>query len=168
VYVRNPARVAEVTSLLEGVSGIESILDRAGQAGIGLDHERAGDLVAISAADRWFTYYYWLDDALAPDFARTVDIHRKPGYDPAELFLDPALTLPKIRIAATLARKTLGFRYLMNVIPLDASLVRGSHGRVTDRLEDGPVCITSEKELLRDDVIESTAVRDLTLRHLFD
>jgi predicted AlkP superfamily pyrophosphatase or phosphodiesterase len=168
VYVRNPARVAEVTSLLEGVSGIESILDRAGQAGIGLDHERAGDLVAISAADRWFTYYYWLDDALAPDFARTVDIHRKPGYDPAELFLDPALTLPKVRIAATLARKTLGFRYLMNVIPLDASLVRGSHGRVTDRLEDGPVCITSEKELLRDDVIESTAVRDLTLRHLFD
>jgi predicted AlkP superfamily pyrophosphatase or phosphodiesterase len=168
VYVRNPARVAEVKSLLERVSGIESILDRAGQAGIGLDHERAGDLVAISAADRWFTYYYWLDDALAPDFARTVDIHRKPGYDPAELFLDPALTLPKVRIAATLARKTLGFRYLMNVIPLDASLVRGSHGRVTDRLEDGPVCITSEKELLRDEVIESTAVRDLTLRHLFD
>ena len=39
----------------------------------------------------WFTYYYWLDDAKAPDFARCVDIHRKPGYDPAELFIDPEI-----------------------------------------------------------------------------
>jgi predicted AlkP superfamily pyrophosphatase or phosphodiesterase len=167
VYVRNPARIAEVKSLLERVSGIESVLDRAGQAGIGLDHERAGDLVAISAADRWFTYYYWMDDALAPDFARTVDIHRKPGYDPAELFLDPALSWPKVRIAATLARKKLGFRYLLEVVPLDASLVRGSHGRVTNRLDDGPVFITSEKRGLGD-VVESTAVRDEILAHLFD
>src|SRR5262249_17243668 len=133
-----------------------------------LDHERCGELVAIAAADRWFTYYYWLNDDRAPDFARTVDIHRKPGYDPAELFLDPALSLPKLRIAATLAKKALGFRYLMEVVPLDASLVRGSHGRVTDRLDDGPICITSEKHLLADDVVESTAVRDLMLRHLFE
>ena len=87
----------------------------------------------------WFTYYYWLDDARAPDFARTVDIHRKPGYDPAELFLDPAIPMPKLKIGYTLAKKALGFRYLMEVIPLDATLVRGSHGRVTDKLDDGPV-----------------------------
>ena len=160
VYVRDPRRIDDVRALLERVPGIESVFDRAGQAAIGLDHERSGDLVAISSADRWFTYYYWLDDARAPDFARTVDIHRKPGYDPAELFLDPALSLPKVKIAATLARKKLGFRYLMDVIPLDASLVRGSHGRVTDRLDDGPVFITSEKRAM-DDVVESTAVRDL-------
>jgi predicted AlkP superfamily pyrophosphatase or phosphodiesterase len=167
VYVRNAARIADVKSLLERVSGIDMVLDRQGQAGIGLDHERSGELVAISARDRWFTYYYWLDDRLAPDFARTVDIHRKPGYDPVELFLDPALRLPKVKVAATLARKVLGFRYLMDVIPLDATLVRGSHGRVTDTLDDGPVCITSEKDLV-DGVVESTAVRDLMLAHLFE
>jgi predicted AlkP superfamily pyrophosphatase or phosphodiesterase len=167
VYVRNAARIADVKSLLERVPGIDIVLDRQGQAGIGLDHERSGELVAISARDRWFTYYYWLDDRLAPDFARTVDIHRKPGYDPVELFLDPALRLPKVKVAATLAKKALGFRYLMDVIPLDATLVRGSHGRVTDTLGDGPVCITSEKTLLTGGVVESTAVRDLMLAHLF-
>ena len=56
--------------------------------------ERSGDLVAIAEPDAWFTYYYWLDDARAPDFARTVEIHRKPGYDPVELFLDPAIRDP--------------------------------------------------------------------------
>jgi predicted AlkP superfamily pyrophosphatase or phosphodiesterase len=167
VYVGDPSRTAAVQSLLAGVPGIEAVLDRKAQAGIGLDHERSGELVAIAAADRWFTYYYWLDDARAPDFARTVDIHRKPGYDPAELFIDPKLTLPKLRIAATLAKKKLGFRYLLEVVPLDASLVRGSHGRVTDKLEDGPVFISSEQRQLGD-VVDSTAVRDLILRHLFD
>ena len=167
VYVRDPKRLDAVRALLEGVPGIELVLDRAGQAAIGLDHDRAGDLVAISSADRWFTYYYWLDDAVAPDFARTVDIHRKPGYDPAELFIDPALALPAVRIAATLARKKLGFRYLMEVVPLDASLVRGSHGRVTDRLDDGPVFISSERQAVGE-VVESTDVRDLILRHIFE
>jgi len=166
VYVRDEGRIAAVKALLAGVPGIDAVLDRREQAGIGLDHERSGELVAVAAADRWFTYYFWLDDARAPDFARTVDIHRKPGYDPAELFLDPALSLPKLRIAATLAKKALGFRYLMQVVPLDASLVRGSHGRVTDKLADGPVCISSEKDLVRDDPVESTAVRDLILAHL--
>ena len=56
-----------------------------------IDHARAGDLIAVAEARGWFTYYYWLDDRRAPDFARTVDIHRKPGYDPVELFLDPAI-----------------------------------------------------------------------------
>jgi len=166
VYVRDAARIADVKSLLERVPGIDLVLDRQGQAGIGLDHERSGELVAISSRDRWFTYYYWLDDRLAPDFARTVDIHRKPGYDPVELFLDPALRLPQVKVAATLAKKALGFRYLMDVIPLDAALVRGSHGRVTDNLDDGPVCISSEKGMI-DGPIESTAVRDLMLAHLF-
>jgi predicted AlkP superfamily pyrophosphatase or phosphodiesterase len=167
VYIREPTRIAAVKALLERLPGVEQVLDRRGQASIGLDHERSGELVAIAAADRWFTYYYWMDDTRAPDYARTVDIHRKPGYDPAELFVDPALTLPRLRIAATLAKKALGFRYLMEVIPLDASLVRGSHGRVTDRLEDGPVFISSEKESARD-AVESTDVRDLILQHLFE
>ncbi len=143
------------------------MLDRREQALPGLDHERSGELVAIASADHWFTYYYWLDDRVAPDFARTVDIHRKPGYDPAELFVDPALLFPRLKIAVTLAKKALGFRYLMNVIPLEATLVRGSHGRVTDRLEDGPVIISSERGTVGGPV-ESTAIRDLMLSHLFD
>jgi predicted AlkP superfamily pyrophosphatase or phosphodiesterase len=167
VYVRDPGRVAEVQRVLERVDGIDMVLDRPRQAHLGLDHERSGELVAIAAADAWFTYYYWLDDRRAPDFARTVDIHRKPGYDPAELFLDPSLRFAKARIAATLARKALGLRYLLEVIPLDATLVRGSHGRVTASEAEGPVLITSRTAGI-DGPIDSTAVRDLILAHLFD
>ena len=145
-----------------------SVLDRNEQSGLGLDHDRSGELVAISARDRWFTYYFWQDDAKAPDYARTVDIHRKPGYDPAELFVDPALAAPKLTVAATLAKKALGFRYLMNVIPLDASLVKGSHGRVTESLDDGPLVIASQRDAIRQATLESTEVRDLILSQLFD
>jgi predicted AlkP superfamily pyrophosphatase or phosphodiesterase len=167
VYVKDPRHLAPVKALLRQVPGIDLVLDRREQAAEGLDHERGGELVAISAPDAWFTYYYWLDDRKAPDYARTVDIHRKPGYDPAELFLDPKLTAPALRIGATLLKKKLGFRYLMNVIPLDASLVRGSHGRRTARLEDGPVFISSERDAVSGS-LESTDVRDLILAHVFD
>lgn len=167
VHVRDPRKIEDVRKLLQAVPGVESVLDRREQAAIGLDHARSGDLVAISAADRWFTYYYWLDDRRAPDYARTVDIHRKPGYDPVELFVDPTISLPAVKVGYTLARKMLGFRYLMNVIPLDATLVRGSHGRPTDRLEDGPVMISSERGS-GGAAIDSTAVRDLILAHLFE
>ncbi|MEW6321530.1 MAG: nucleotide pyrophosphatase/phosphodiesterase family protein [Acidobacteriota bacterium] len=168
VYVRDPARREEVGRLLLGVPGVDAVLDRRDQRGVGLDHDRAGDLVALAAPDRWFSYYYWLDDRVAPDFARTVDIHRKPGYDPAELFVDPQLTLPQVRVAATLARKALGFRYLMKVIPLDASLVRGSHGRVTASPDDGPVLLSSERGAVSADTLPSLGVRDVILAHLFD
>ena len=166
VYVRRPDRIDSVKALLRGVPGIDAVLDRREQAAFGLDHERSGELVALAAPDAWFTYYYWTDDRRAPDYARTVDIHRKPGYDPAELILDPGLSLPKLRIAATLARKKLGFRYLLKVIPLDAALVRGSHGRRTASLDEGPLCISSERSALNAP-LPATAVRDLILSHLF-
>jgi predicted AlkP superfamily pyrophosphatase or phosphodiesterase len=166
VYVRDPQRISEVRVLLEAVDGVERVLGRREQADLGLDHDNAGDLVAISHADRWFTYYYWLDDRVAPDFARTVDIHRKPGYDPAELFVDPAIALPVLKVGWILLRKALGFRYLMDVIPLDASLVKGSHGRVTDDSADGPLLISSERGIIRDRV-HATHVRDLILQHVF-
>ncbi|MGE0593054.1 MAG: alkaline phosphatase family protein [Vicinamibacterales bacterium] len=167
IYVQDPSLVPTVQRLVAALPGVEAVLDRRAQAAIGLGHDRSGELVAIAETDAWFTYYYWNDDARAPDFARTVDIHRKPGYDPAELFLDPAIRLPKLKIAATLARKALGFRYLLEVIPLDGGLVRGSHGRRTDRLEQGPLVITSEPGAL-DGAVDATAVRDLMLSHLFD
>ena len=167
VHVRAAALQPAVRTVLERTPGVELVLDRREQAAHGIDHSRAGDFVVVAAPRAWFTYYYWIDDARAPDYARTVDIHRKPGYDPAELFLDPSLTLPAVRVAATLARKALGFRYLMNVIPLDATLVRGSHGRIPDALADGPVILSSEPGALPGP-LEATAVHDLILAHLFD
>jgi predicted AlkP superfamily pyrophosphatase or phosphodiesterase len=167
VYVRSAERVAEVKRLLEGVDGIETVLDEEGKRAAGLDHPRSGELVAVSAADRWFSYYFWLDDDLAPDYARTVDIHRKPGYDPAELFVDPALRVPAAKLGWTLAKKALGFRYLMDVIPLDASLVRGSHGRLTDDPRAGPVLISGEPSLLPDGEVAATDVKELVLQHVF-
>lgn len=133
VYIRNSDRIEEVRSLIQALPGVEQIVE---PAELGLGHPRSGELVAIAAPDAWFTYYYWLDDVNAPDFARTVDIHRKPGYDPCELFLTS-----KARAIRKVLQKKLGFRYSMDVIPLDAHLVRGSHGRYPGNANDGPLII---------------------------
>ncbi len=168
VYVRRPELVPQVRRLVAGLDGVDQVLDADGKRAAGLDHPRAGELVAVSAADRWFSYYFWLDDDRAPDYARTVDIHRKPGYDPVELFLDPTLWAPQVKVGWTLARKALGFRYLMDVIPLDTRLVRGSHGRPTDAAHAGPLVMTSAPELLPAGDVHTTDVKQLVLRHVFD
>jgi predicted AlkP superfamily pyrophosphatase or phosphodiesterase len=167
IYVSDPTLLPQVKALVESLPGVERVLDEAGKRQYGLDHPRSGELVAISRADSWFTYYYFLDEDRAPDFARTVDIHRKPGYDPVELFIDPQLSLAKARIAWRLAQKKLGFRYTMDVISLDARLVKGSHGRPTDRPDDGPLLISSEPGLLSEGPVAATAVKDLILDHVF-
>ena len=167
VYVKNPQRIGEVKAILESTPGVAEVLDRDAQAAYGIHHERAGELVTVAAPDRWFTYYYWLDDAKMPDFARSVDIHRKPGYDPVELFVDPALTFPRLRIAGKLAKKMLGFRMLMDVIGTDARLVRGSHGRLPASTEDGPVLLTSDSRS-RIDHVAMTDVRDVLLDLIAD
>jgi len=164
IYVQDPADVEAVAKLLNWLPGVAEVLDDAGKATYGLDHERAGELVAVAEPDAWFTYYYWLDDDRAPDFARAVEIHRKPGYDPAELFFDPADPLAKPRAASYLLRKKLGLRYAMRVVPLDPSCVRGSHGRLPDHPDDGPVLLVSDPKLpVPDDIVPPTAVRDLLL-----
>jgi predicted AlkP superfamily pyrophosphatase or phosphodiesterase len=167
VYVARPELLPEVAACLRALPGVEAVLDDAGKRAAGLDHARSGELVAIAHADSWFTYYHFLDDARAPDFARTVEIHRKPGYDPVELFIDPKIRFPRLAVAARLARKAIGMRYLMDVIGLDASVVRGSHGRPTDRDEDGPLFITTAAELLGDGPVAATSVKQLLLDHLF-
>jgi predicted AlkP superfamily pyrophosphatase or phosphodiesterase len=167
VYVQDASRVAEVQALLARLPGVERVLSDAGKREYGLDHARSGELVAISEADRWFSYYYWLDDARAPDFARMVEIHRKPGYDPVELFVDPKLALPTVQIGWKLLRKALGFRMVMDVIPLDATLVRGSHGRLTDREAQGPLVISSEPDLLPAGAVAAIDFKQLVLAHLF-
>jgi predicted AlkP superfamily pyrophosphatase or phosphodiesterase len=167
VYVADPSRVAEVKRMVAALPGVERVLDRAEQGALAIDHPRAGDLVAIARADAWFTYYYWRDDRHAPDFARLVEIHRKPGYDPVELFIDPAIRAPRLAVGWRLAARALGFRTLMDVIPLDATLVRGSHGRLPDDPAAGPLLISSEPRLLPDGTIAATDVKDLVLRHVF-
>jgi predicted AlkP superfamily pyrophosphatase or phosphodiesterase len=167
IYVNDPNRLDEVRALIEQTPGVERVLAAEGKQELHLDHSRSGDLVAIAAPDAWFTYYYWLDDARAPDFARTVDIHRKPGYDPVELFLDPALRLPKLKVGLKLAKKMLGFRYLMDVIPLDATLVKGSHGRPADNSADGPLLASNDPELLQRDSVAAGDVCGIILDHLF-
>ncbi|MSQ88028.1 MAG: alkaline phosphatase family protein [Betaproteobacteria bacterium] len=168
VYVNDRSRIGEVRTLLENLDGVERVLDDAGKRSAGLDHERSGELVAISTAERWFSYYYWLDDRVAPDFARTVDIHRKPGYDPVELFIDPQIRFPMLATGWRLAKRKLGLRTLLDVISLgDSTLVKGSHGRVTDDPQHGPLVISSKPEFLPTGALEATAFKQLVLDHVF-
>jgi hypothetical protein len=164
VYVRDPADVAETAAVIAATPGVAEVLDATGKARAGIDHARSGELIAVAEPDAWFTYYHWLDDARAPDFARTVEIHRKPGYDPAELFMDPADRRVRLRAATALARKAVGLRYTLSVIPLDPSCVGGTHGRLPDQLEDGPMILTSLPGTLTADELPATAVKDLVLR----
>ncbi|HWE01161.1 MAG TPA: alkaline phosphatase family protein [Tepidisphaeraceae bacterium] len=166
VYVNDRGRLDEVRGLIEKTPGVQRVLDDAGKRDAHLDHPRSGGLVAIAEPDAWFTYYYWLDDARAPDFARTVDIHRKPGYDPAELFINPDLSAVKARVAWTLLRKKLGFRTMMELIPIDAALVRGSHGRAAPSPAEGPLLMTDQPNLAGSPDIAAVEVFDVILRHL--
>ncbi len=164
IYLNDPSLLQPARQLLETTPGIARVLGPQDRAAAGLNHPRAGDLVAIAAENAWFTYYYWLDDARAPDFARTVDIHRKPGFDPVELFLDPGIPAVRLRILWRLLQKRLGFRMLMDVIPLDAALVRGSHGALPARQADWPVLLSDQPDLPLKDPVEATEVAGLIAR----
>ena len=150
VYINDPSIASQVRTVVEQVDGVELILDRTAQSAYGIDHNRSGDLVLMADARSWFTYYFWLDDAKAPDYARVVDIHKKPGYDPVEMFMTS-----RLRAGYKLLRKKLGFRYVMDVIPLDATLIRGSHGRIGTPREFHPVIIGGG---LSDKVVKPTDV----------
>jgi hypothetical protein len=141
VYVADPEDRPRVKELLSATAGVARVFQDDERHEIQLRHPRAGEMIALAAPHAWFSYPYWLDDRHAPDFARTVDIHRKPGYDPCELFFDPQRFWPKGRALFRLLQKKLGFRYLMDVIPLDATLVRGSHGLAAKDPSDQPILI---------------------------
>src|SRR5271156_1293481 len=168
IYLNDASLEKSVRDVLEKTSGVEKVFGNAEKIVAGIDHPRAGDLIAVAQENAWFTYYYWLDDASAPDFARTVDVHRKPGYDPVELFLDPKIPAVKLKIAWRLLQKKLGLRMLMDVIPLDATLVKGSHGRRPADKKDWPVFITSQPEILGAKEIESTDVFEMLCALVLD
>lgn len=148
IYLNDPSLTNPVQSLVRAEPGVAEVWGPEQKIQFGLNHHRAGDLIAIAQPDAWFAYYYWKEDARAPDFARTVDIHRKPGYDPVELFLDPALKAARLRILWRLAQRRLGFRMLMDVIPLDATLVGGSHGAHPGAAPDHPLLIVEDAACL--------------------
>jgi predicted AlkP superfamily pyrophosphatase or phosphodiesterase len=165
VYVRHPGDVAAVAKRCAELPGVAEVIGADGLPAYGLDHPRSGELVLVAEPDAWFTYYYWQAEASAPDFARSVDIHRKPGYDPAELLFDPSRPrAARWRAARALVRKRLGLRYVVDVVGLDAgaNAVRGSHGRLPDRPEDAPVLLCSAPAPARDR-FEATEVKDLLL-----
>ena len=161
VYVRRERDLERVRRELDAIPGVDRVLDEEGKRELGLDHARSGELVALAERNAWFAYPYWLDEAARPDFATTVDIHRKPGYDPAELFVDPALRFPKLRLARRLLQKKLGFRYLVDVIGTDPSQVRGSHGLLPSSPELGPLFLATPGLKLPD----SPRVTDLLFEH---
>jgi hypothetical protein len=127
--------VDEIAALFRGRAGVGRVLAGAELVSAGLTAasppgamSRCGDLVIESTPDSWQAYPYWLDEARAPAFARTVDIHRKPGYDPVELHIDRA-KLPAVSI------------------PLDTSLVKGSHGGVDPAAPHETIFIASRPGL---------------------
>lgn len=165
VYINDQSKKDQIKESLLQTEGIELVLDKKEQKEYHIDHERSGDLVVVADEKSWFTYYYWEDDSMAPDFARNVDIHNKPGYDPVEMFLDPKKKFIIPRIILKLIGKKLGFRTMMDVIPLDASLIKGSHGRVNLRDEDKALFIGSHGHT---NTIAPDKIHDLILNQLFD
>jgi predicted AlkP superfamily pyrophosphatase or phosphodiesterase len=165
VYVADEADRSRVRDVLLGLKGVGRVFEGDEREDIGLRHERSGELIALADADAWFAYPFWLDDRQAPDFARTVDIHRKPGFDPCELFFDPRLIWPKGRALWRLLQKKLGFRTLFDVVPLDTSLVRGSHGLPAADPADRPLLI-GEGPAPDELEMPMTAVHDWVLQRL--
>ncbi|MEN8797607.1 MAG: nucleotide pyrophosphatase/phosphodiesterase family protein [Flavobacteriaceae bacterium] len=159
IYCKDQMLIPDLKKLLEAQDGIEEVLLTKNTEA--LDHERAGDMLVIAEPDAWFTYYYWFDDKKAPDFARTVDIHKKPGYDPVEMFTDPGKKLMIFRVLGKLLKKKLGFRTLMDVIPLEADLVKGSHGRIPEDILDFPIFISGKPDFTDQENIEATDVYQL-------
>jgi predicted AlkP superfamily pyrophosphatase or phosphodiesterase len=143
VVVRDRKILNQVAECVQAIPGVARIFVGEQRAEIGLDDPRSGEIVALAEPDCHFIYPFWLDDRLAPDYARTVDIHRKPGYDACELFFDPSLKFPMAKMVRKLIRKKLGFRTLFDVIPLDGSLVKGSHGLSASDPLDRPLFIGS-------------------------
>ena len=158
----NPVMLKKVRECLESLDGVGSVFEGEERKQCGLNHERAGDLVAFAKEDAWFSYYFWEDEKQAPEFARCIDIHRKHGYDPAELFIDPKITFPAMTAGRKLLAKKLGFRIHMDLIPLDSGLVKGSHGIVPADPLDWPVIIGSSST--GKDSLEPSDVHKLLLQ----
>ena len=143
VYVKDAADIDRVADVLRQDPLVERVLKGSERAEYNLDHERAGDLVIISKPNAWFAYYYWQDDAKAPSFARTIDIHRKPGYDPCEMYIN----MPEMQT------------------PLDATIVKGSHGYPAESPEFDTVLVCSDADFAQVEKLKDTDLAGLVYRN---
>ena len=166
VYLNDKSVKESVYQLLQETKGVEKVLSGDQLKTFGLDHERSGDFVVIADTDSWFTYYFWNDDIKAPDYARMVDIHKKPGYDPVELFMNPKDKFIVPKVIWKLLKKKMGFRTLLDVIPLEAELIKGSHGRIPEGVADWPILISNRPELLKKNTVEATEVYSILYNHI--
>jgi predicted AlkP superfamily pyrophosphatase or phosphodiesterase len=164
VYIPNPKLVPHVIEALAKADGVGRVYVGEARGEIGLDHPRSGEIIVLAKPGYWFAYPFWDEHRPAPDYARAVAIHAKPGYDPCELFWDPKLFAPKLRAARRLVQKKLGFRTIFDVVPLDASLVRGSHGLAAAEAQDRPLLAGHGANPGAS--VAMTAVRDLLLSRL--
>jgi len=166
IYVKENKDTPEIVKLFEKEPGQKKIIFGNQKIDFDLDHERAGDIILMAQPDFWYTYYYWTDNDKAPDFARCVDIHRKPGFDPVEMFLDPAIKFPKLKIAFKLFKKMMGFRMMMDVIPLTPELVKGSHGTPVQNPDQGPIAISNYPSANpRKNSLPMAEVKNIILNH---
>lgn len=159
IYCKTEDIKLRVKKLIEGIPGVNKVLDREEQKAYQVDHERTGDLLVLADRDAWFTYYFWLDDAKAPDYARMVDIHKKPGYDPVEMFMTS-----KSRAIYKLLLKKIGFRAVLDITPLDANLVKGSHGIVDVDDAYYPILISKDDF---EGFIDPTSIKQYLLDKMF-
>ncbi|PQJ15427.1 alkaline phosphatase family protein [Aureicoccus marinus] len=166
IYLNDEACREQVREILQSTPGVEKIWEGEQRNEVGMNHARSGDFVVMADQDSWFTYYFWEDDRKAPDYARMVDIHKKPGYDPVEMFTDPNDPLVTAKVIKKLIAKKLGFRTVMNVIPLKAELVGGSHGRMPEDEKDFPVFLSNMPEVDTPKQVEATEVYDLIKQHV--
>ena len=168
IYVKDNLRIQEIKRLIESQPGVEKVLSGDEIATSHLAHDRSGDLVAIADKDSWFTYYFWMDDARAPDYARMVDIHKKPGYDPVEMLTDPKDKLVMAKVLWKLLKKKLGFRTVMDIIPINAQLIKGSHGRIPEDEDDYPILISNKKGIIDAPSLEATQVFTILKKHIIN
>ena len=168
VYCKNEKDIVKVATLIKAVEGVEKVLYGEDLKDYHIDHDRCGDIVVVADKDSWFTYYFWLDDAKAPDYARMVDIHKKPGYDPVEMMTDPKDKLVMAKVVGKLIQKKMGFRTVMDIIPINATLIKGSHGRITEDVEDYPIFISNHSFGKKNQTISAIQVRDLIEDHLLN
>jgi predicted AlkP superfamily pyrophosphatase or phosphodiesterase len=166
IYLNDEGCREQVRDILQNTPGVQKIWEGEQRNEVGMNHARSGDFVVMADQDSWFTYYFWEDDRKAPDYARMVDIHKKPGYDPVEMFTDPNDPLVTAKVIKKLIAKKLGFRTVMNVIPLKAELVGGSHGRMPEDEKDFPVFLSNMPEVDTPKQIEATQVYDLIKQHV--
>lgn len=145
IYVKDHRDIQSVKQLLEKQEGVERVVDQEEQEVMGVNHSRSGELIAIANQGAWFSYYHFYENQNEPDYARSVSVFDKPGYDPLEMFYDPKKRFAKSRLIWKVLKSKMGFRTTFDVVPLDTSLVKGSHGRLPENAEEGPILIAPKR-----------------------